>query len=70
MSTVEQSSIFEPNAGEGIEKKPEPIGRAYYAFSTLLCTPTCLSQDTGRTLGGQADREAPVTVAGSAGTRG
>lgn len=30
------------------------MGRAYYAFSTLLCTPASLSQDVGLALGAQA----------------
>jgi hypothetical protein len=47
MSIVEQRSIVEPNAAEGIEEKLNPIGRAYYAFSTLLCTPPSLSPDIG-----------------------
>ena len=31
-----------------------PVGRAYYAFSTLLCTPSSLSQEGGLALGAQA----------------
>ena len=30
------------------------MGRAFYAFSTLLCTPASLSQDVGLALGAQA----------------
>jgi hypothetical protein len=30
------------------------IGRAYYGFSTLLCTPASLSQEVGLALGAQA----------------
>ena len=30
------------------------VGRAYYAFSTLLCTPASLSQEVGLALGAQA----------------
>ena len=30
------------------------IGRAFYAASTLVCTPCSLSQGTGLALGGQA----------------
>ena len=30
------------------------VGRAYYGFSTLLCTPASLSQDVGLALGTQA----------------
>jgi 2-polyprenyl-3-methyl-5-hydroxy-6-metoxy-1,4-benzoquinol methylase len=37
--------IVEPNAGDRVEDNLNPVGRAYYAFSTLLCTPASLSQD-------------------------
>jgi hypothetical protein len=30
------------------------VGAAYYGFSTLLCTPSSLSQDVGAALGAQA----------------
>ena len=30
------------------------MGRAYYGFSTLLCTPASLSQDVGLAVGAQA----------------
>jgi hypothetical protein len=42
------------------------VGRAYYAFSTLLCTPASLSQEVGLALGAQAGeaRIRDVVVAG------
>ena len=46
--------IVEPNAGDRVEENLNPVGRAYYAFSTLLCTPASLSQDVGLALGAQA----------------
>jgi len=46
--------IVEPNAGDRVEDNFNPVGRAYYAFSTLLCTPASLSQDVGLALGAQA----------------
>jgi 2-polyprenyl-3-methyl-5-hydroxy-6-metoxy-1,4-benzoquinol methylase len=46
--------IVEPNAGDRIEDNLNPVGRAYYGFSTLLCTPASLSQDVGLALGAQA----------------
>jgi SAM-dependent methyltransferase len=46
--------IVEPYAGDRIEENLNPVGRAYYAFSTLLCTPASLSQDVGLALGAQA----------------
>jgi ubiquinone/menaquinone biosynthesis C-methylase UbiE len=46
--------IVEPHAGDRIEENFNPVGRAYYAFSTLLCTPASLSQEVGLALGAQA----------------
>jgi SAM-dependent methyltransferase len=46
--------IVEPMAGDRVEDNLNPIGRAYYAFSTFLCTPASLSQDVGLALGAQA----------------
>jgi 2-polyprenyl-3-methyl-5-hydroxy-6-metoxy-1,4-benzoquinol methylase len=46
--------IVEPNAGDQVEDNLNPVGRAYYAFSTLLCTPASLSQEVGLALGAQA----------------
>jgi SAM-dependent methyltransferase len=46
--------IVEPRAGDRIEENLNPVGRAYYGFSTLLCTPASLSQDVGLALGAQA----------------
>ncbi|HEX7082514.1 MAG TPA: methyltransferase [Gaiellaceae bacterium] len=46
--------IVEPFAGDRVEDNLTPVGRAYYAFSTLLCTPASLSQEVGLALGAQA----------------
>jgi SAM-dependent methyltransferase len=46
--------IVEPRAGDRVEENLNPVGRAYYGFSTLLCTPASLSQDVGLALGAQA----------------
>ncbi|GAA2106399.1 class I SAM-dependent methyltransferase [Microlunatus panaciterrae] len=46
--------IVEPAAGDHVEDNLNPIGRVYYGFSTLLCTPASLSQDVGLALGTQA----------------
>ena len=46
--------IVEPAAGDRVENNLNPIGRAYYGFSTLLCTPASLSQEVGLALGAQA----------------
>jgi 2-polyprenyl-3-methyl-5-hydroxy-6-metoxy-1,4-benzoquinol methylase len=46
--------ITEPAAGDRVEENFNPVGRAYYAFSTLLCVPASLSQAVGLALGAQA----------------
>jgi SAM-dependent methyltransferase len=46
--------IVEPYAGDRVEDNLTPVGRAYYGFSTLLCTPNSLSQEVGLALGAQA----------------
>jgi len=46
--------IVEPFAGDRVEENLTPVGRAYYSFSTLLCTPASLSQEVGLALGAQA----------------
>jgi hypothetical protein len=58
--------IVEPAAGDRVEDNVNPIGRAYYGFSTLLCTPASLSRDVGLSLGAQAGetRRREVVTAG------
>jgi hypothetical protein len=46
--------VVEPMAGDRVEDNLNPVGRAYYGFSTLLCTPASLSQEVGLALGAQA----------------
>jgi SAM-dependent methyltransferase len=46
--------LVEPMAGDTVEDNLNPVGRAYYAFSTSVCTPTSLSQEVGAALGAQA----------------
>jgi len=46
--------VVEPMAGDHVEENLNPVGRTYYGFSTLLCTPASLSQDVGLALGTQA----------------
>jgi SAM-dependent methyltransferase len=46
--------IVEPRAGDSVPENLNPVGRAYYAFSTLLCTPSSLAQEGGLALGAQA----------------
>jgi SAM-dependent methyltransferase len=46
--------IVEPFAHDKLEDNLNPIGRVYYAASTMLCTPASLSQEVGLALGAQA----------------
>jgi SAM-dependent methyltransferase len=46
--------LIEPFAGDDLSDNINPVGAAYYSFSTLLCTPSSLSQDVGAALGAQA----------------
>ena len=46
--------VVEPMAGDTVSENLNPVGRAYYGFSTLLCTPSSLAQEVGLALGTQA----------------
>jgi len=46
--------IVEPFANDRTEDNLNPIGRAFYSASTLICTPASLSQEVGLGLGAQA----------------
>ena len=46
--------LVEPFAGDKLEENLNPVGRAFYGASTLLCTPGSLSQEVGLGLGAQA----------------
>jgi len=59
--------IVEPAAGDRVQDNLNPVGRAYYGFSTLLCTPASLSQDVGLALGAQAGPARIEQVVGEAG---
>ena len=59
--------IVEPAAGDRVEDNLNPVGRAYYGFSTLLCVPNSLSQEVGTALGAQAGESRLRQVATTAG---
>jgi SAM-dependent methyltransferase len=42
--------IVEPIAGDRLEQNLNPVGRLYYAASTMVCVPTSLSQEVGTAL--------------------
>lgn len=46
--------IVEPYADDRVENNLTPLGRAFYAGSTLMCTPNSLDQEVGLALGAQA----------------
>jgi SAM-dependent methyltransferase len=59
--------LVEPMAGDAVDDNLNPVGAAYYAFSTLLCTPNSLSQEVGTALGAQAGEARLAEVAADAG---
>ena len=46
--------IVEPFAGDDVASNLNPIGRIYYAASTVVCVPASRSQEVGAGLGAQA----------------
>jgi len=46
--------LVEPFANDRLEDNFNPVGRIYYAASTMVCTPASLDQEVGLALGAQA----------------
>src|SRR6202035_3387797 len=46
--------LVEPFANDRLEDNLNPVGRMYYAASTMICTPASLDQEVGLGLGAQA----------------
>ncbi len=46
--------IVEPMAQDDLSGNLNPVGRVYYAASTMICVPASLSQEVGMALGAQA----------------
>jgi 2-polyprenyl-3-methyl-5-hydroxy-6-metoxy-1,4-benzoquinol methylase len=59
--------LVEPFASDSLSENLNPVGRVYYAASTLVCTPSSLSQEVGLGLGAQAGEERLRAVAQEAG---
>ncbi len=59
--------IVEPYAGDALESNLNPIGRIFYAASTMLCTPSSLAQEGGAALGAQAGEARTREIALQAG---
>lgn len=61
--------IVEPYAGDRVEENLNPVGQAYYAGSTLICTGCSLAQEVGLALGAQAGEARMRSVVTGAGFR-
>ena len=59
--------IVEPFANDQLKDNLNPVGRVYYSFSTLLCTPCSRSQEVGLCLGAQAGESRIRQVTNAAG---
>ena len=59
--------IVEPFANDSLQDNLNPVGRVYYSFSTLLCTPCSRSQEVGLCLGAQSGETRIREVVTSAG---
>ena len=46
--------IVEPLARDRLADNMNPVGRIYYAASTMVCTPASMAQEVGAALGAQA----------------
>jgi SAM-dependent methyltransferase len=46
--------LVEPFAQDKLVDNLNPVGRMFYAFSTMICTPASISQEVGLALGAQA----------------
>jgi 2-polyprenyl-3-methyl-5-hydroxy-6-metoxy-1,4-benzoquinol methylase len=59
--------LVEPFANDSLADNLNPVGRIYYAASTVVCTPSSLDQEVGLALGAQAGEERLRQVAEEAG---
>jgi len=62
--------LVEPFAGNGLAENSTPVGRLFYAASTMVCTPNSLSQEVGLGLGAQAGEQRLREVFAQAGFTG
>jgi SAM-dependent methyltransferase len=46
--------VVEPRAGDRVADNLNPVGRIFYAASTMICTPASMAQEVGAALGAQA----------------
>lgn len=59
--------VVEPFANDALEDNINPVGRMYYAASTLICTPGSRAQEVGLALGAQAGEKRLTDVLEEAG---
>ena len=59
--------LVEPFANDRLEDNLNPVGRIFYAASTVICTPASLDQEVGMALGAQAGEARLGDVANKAG---
>ena len=59
--------IVEPFANDALEENCNPVGRIFYAASTMICTPASTAQDVGLALGAQAGEARMRAIATEAG---
>jgi len=59
--------IVEPFAHDDLQDNLNPVGRVFYAASTMICTPASLSQEVGLGLGAQAGEKRLKKVVKDAG---
>jgi len=61
--------LVEPFAHDNLKENLNPIGRMFYAFSTMICTPASISQEVGLALGAQAGEKRLGSVTRDGGFR-
>lgn len=59
--------IVEPMAGNSLAENMNPVGRIFYAYSTMICVPASLSQEVGLALGAQAGEDRLKSVVNEGG---
>jgi SAM-dependent methyltransferase len=59
--------LVEPFAHDSLAENLNPVGRVYYAASTMICTPASMNQEVGLALGAQAGEARLREVASKAG---
>jgi len=62
--------VVEPYAGDDVGDNLNPVGRVFYAVSSLVCTPASQAQEVGLALGAQAGPSRLIEVAHAAGFSG